>query len=270
MRILRVLRVVKLSKFVQKVIKFIIKFEETINSDFFQISGSVIKLLFAMLLFAHWGACFLFYIGVNECIQNGVCWLLKDFLIDAPKYDQYIASFYFFITTMTTLGFGDFRPVSLNERLYQVFCMLLSCAMFAYIIGSMGKILSVNYDTEALFKEKIMTINKHLVDKEVDEPLRVKIKTFLEHKLETKMEEKLDASEVLDLINKNLKEEIIYEINKKLLNNFKYFNDFERICIKITKIIKDETMSKNELIFEVNNIKLSHTYLLINYLLIII
>jgi len=84
------------------------------------------------------------------------------------------------------------------------------------------------------------------------------------------MEEKLDASEVLDLINKNLKEEIIYEINKKLLNNFKYFNDFERICIKITKIIKDETMSKNELIFEVNNIKLSHTYLLINYLLIII
>lgn len=244
MRILRVLRVAKITKFVQK-------FEETINSDFFQISGAILQLLFGILLFAHWGACFLFYIGINECMDIGNCWILQNGLIDDGKYNQYIASMYYFITTMTTVGYGYYSPMTFNERLYQVFILLLSCGMFAYIIGSMGKMISKSYDTESLFKEKIMLINKHLIYKEVDEALRTKIKTFLEHKLDQKMELKLDGSEVLSMINKNLREEIIFEINKKLLDNFKYFNAFESICHKITKIIMDETISKNETIFEV-------------------
>ena len=244
MRILRVLRVVKISKFMQKL-------EDIVNIDFFQISGAILQLLFFILLIAHWGACFLFYISFNECISNGICWLATYQVLDTDIYTQYVSSFYFFIMTMTTVGFGNYNPISFNEKLYQIFCMLISCGFFAYIIGSLGKILSRSYDEESAFKEKIMMINKYLIEKDISEKLRVKIKIFLEHRLETKMEHKLDENEVLGLINKNLKEEIITEINKKLLIKFKFFNNFEQLSMKMTKIIKDETISKNEVIFEV-------------------
>lgn len=214
----------------------------------------MVQLLFTILLVAHWGACFLFYIGYNECVVTGLCWLQEYSLIDASVYEQYIASFYFFIETMTTVGYGDFRPISPNERLYQIFCMLISCGIFAYIIGSLGKILSTQFDAENRFKEKIMVINKFLSERDVNDNLRIKIKTFLEHKLETNDPEGVDENMVFDLINRNLREDIIKEIEKKLLSNFQFISEYEKFCIKVTKILKDETIYKNEVIFDVKNI----------------
>jgi len=210
------------------------------------------KLVFSVLLVAHWGACFLFYIGMNECSSNGICWLLDYNLLEVGKYQQYVASFYFFIMTMTSVGFGEFNPKTPFEMLYQIFSMILSCGMFTYIVSSMGEILSRRYDAESEFKDKINKINRILTDKEVSESLRVKIRIFLEYKLECKMNFTLDEDEVLGLINHNLTDEIILEINLKLINKFKYFNNFESLCVKISTILIDETIMNNEVIFDVS------------------
>jgi len=152
---------------------------------------------------------------------------------------------------MTTVGYGNINPSTPNGQIFQIFSMILSCGTFTYIIGSMGKIISRNYDADTLFKEKILIINKFLYENGISDSLRFKIKMFLEYKLEMKVENKLEENEVLTMINKDLKEEIILEINLKLIDNFKYFNKFEAICVKISKILQGETIMKNELIFDV-------------------
>ena len=65
-------------------------------------------------------------------------------------------------------------------------------------------------------------------------------------------EEKIDETEVLGLVNKNLREEIILEFNGQMLSKFEYFSNFEKICVLITKLIREENLSKNETIFDVS------------------
>jgi hypothetical protein len=48
---------------------------------------------------------------------------------------------YFSITTLSTVGFGDFDPKSSIERLYMAFGMLLGVAIFSSILGNLMKMM---------------------------------------------------------------------------------------------------------------------------------
>ena len=87
--------------------------------------------------------------------------------------------------------------------------MIISCGVFTYIISTTGEVLSRSYDVETDFNEKMNKISMLLIERDVSEQLRLKIKTFLGYKLELRIEERIDANEVLGLINRNLTEEIM-------------------------------------------------------------
>ena len=40
------------------------------------------------------------------------------------------------------MGYGDFHPVSTNERIVVILSMLVQSGMFAYIIGDIGRMVS--------------------------------------------------------------------------------------------------------------------------------
>lgn len=49
--------------------------------------------------------------------------------------DKILQSFYFALTTLSTVGFGDFYPLSNGERLLGAFVILFGVAIFSIIIG---------------------------------------------------------------------------------------------------------------------------------------
>lgn len=56
-----------------------------------------------------------------------------------------LISCYYVLTTLSTVGFGDFFPVSNTERLIAVIIMLVGVAFFSYIMGNMMEII-INYE----------------------------------------------------------------------------------------------------------------------------
>jgi len=222
------------------------------------VSTTLAKLFVEVLFVSHWGACFLYYVGELQCFYEGSCWLNNNQrLYDSDNYSKYISSLYFFIATMTCVGYGDLKPISKNGKLFQILIMMISNGIFAYIIGSVGKIISLNKDIESDFIDKIRNINKLLIEKEVNEELRLKIRKYLEHNLEIRLDQKIDGNEVLSMINKNLREEIILELNGQSIKNFPFFNGYrgcERIGILLTRLLKDETITGNDLVFEKGDI----------------
>jgi voltage-gated potassium channel len=52
-----------------------------------------------------------------------------------------VASAHWALTTMTTVGYGDFFPTNVTEMYFGIFCEILACGVFAYIIGSLSTII---------------------------------------------------------------------------------------------------------------------------------
>jgi len=52
-----------------------------------------------------------------------------------------MTSLYWAIATMTTIGYGDFHPNTSGEKLYTIFSMVISCGVFAWIMGSLASFM---------------------------------------------------------------------------------------------------------------------------------
>lgn len=65
-------------------------------------------------------------------------------LEDDTNWRKLIISCYYTLTTLATVGYGDFYPVSDTERIIAVVLMLAGVAFFSYIMGSFIEIIA-NY-----------------------------------------------------------------------------------------------------------------------------
>ena len=52
---------------------------------------------------------------------------------------------YFALTTLSTVGYGDYYPISTNEQIIAIFFMLGGIGFFSYIMNSFQEIIK-NYD----------------------------------------------------------------------------------------------------------------------------
>lgn len=62
------------------------------------------------------------------------------------QFDLLIKEIYFAITTLSTIGYGDFTPVSKSERIIASFILLLGVSIFSFIMGQFIEIL-MNYNS---------------------------------------------------------------------------------------------------------------------------
>ena len=65
-----------------------------------------------------------------------------DPLFALPFNDKILQSFYFILTTLSTVGFGDFYPVSDLERILGAFVILFGVALFSIIISEFLDMIS--------------------------------------------------------------------------------------------------------------------------------
>lgn len=74
------------------------------------------------------------------------------FLIDENVNEEELNSsgpklvkvWYFAITTLSTIGYGDFHPVSISERWIASFILMFGVSMFSFIMGQFIEIM-INY-----------------------------------------------------------------------------------------------------------------------------
>lgn len=58
---------------------------------------------------------------------------------------QMVIVSYFALTTLSTVGYGDYYPISTNELIIAIFFMLGGIGFFSYIMNSFQEIIK-NYD----------------------------------------------------------------------------------------------------------------------------
>lgn len=56
--------------------------------------------------------------------------------------ENYILSFYWAITTICTVGFGDIYPVNFIEKIFNIIWIMVGVAFYSYTVGTLTTILN--------------------------------------------------------------------------------------------------------------------------------
>jgi len=116
-----------------------------------------VSFMILMIIFiAHLLACIWFALTSLEPEEHGTTWLRGQYGEKADDLSislKYVASLYWAITTMATVGYGDIGTKNNSERAYAIFVMLIGSSTFGYTLGMMSSMVQ-NSDVEAAEKKR--------------------------------------------------------------------------------------------------------------------
>ena len=99
---------------------------------------------------------------------------------DQTPTGLYIMSYYFTVTTITTVGYGDFSANGTIERVISVILMVAGVFAFSFATGSLSTIILSFDETKARMKEQMNVlkrlVNRYKLDQEIAGKLRQTIK----------------------------------------------------------------------------------------------
>lgn len=87
-------------------------------------------------------------------------WITGSGFEDYGNYKLYNAAFYFTVTTMVTVGYGDITAKNLGERIFCIFLMFFGVFTFSFGTGIIASIIQ-NYDQQkSQQKIKLANVNQ--------------------------------------------------------------------------------------------------------------
>jgi hypothetical protein len=82
-------------------------------------------------------------------------WVTRLGFIDATNFEIYVISFYWKLTTVTTVGYGDINAGTTIERVHNLFIMSLGVLMYSFAIGSLSSIVRTLVAKTAEMNQKL-------------------------------------------------------------------------------------------------------------------
>jgi len=123
-KLAKVFRVIKFMKggAFQKIILFL-----KLNDEYTQI----MKFSVITLLLLHTTGCFWYFLSTMED-EN---WVTKFGIDNESIFVKYIASIYFVLYVLVTVGYGNILPTNTLERTFTIIFMFFAVMMYSYIMG---------------------------------------------------------------------------------------------------------------------------------------
>lgn len=97
--------------------------------------------------------------------------MIQKDLFDENIKTKYIASFYWAMTTICTVGYGDISAFTIEERAFSIIYMFFAGAVFTYTLGTVGDIVDNIYLDDTDHEENMTKLNKYMEEKKI--PLKL-------------------------------------------------------------------------------------------------
>ena len=218
------LKLIKLLKVLHKKANRGINYFYDVISENYTLEKTIKMLLFTIWIIMGFNffICYHIYIG----LQSYPNWILKTNNQDASFMTIYITSFYFLITTITSVGYGDITCISLSETLYQIIILTIGVIAYSWIVSTIG-----NY-----VKKETRAAIKYNKDISLLEEIRIsypkmsfKLYNKIHKHLETvsHQQEKLDTNLLVTNLPYTLKNQIMFIIYGNIIKKFIFFKDCE-------------------------------------------
>ncbi len=151
---------------------------------------------------------------------------------DQSHQDTYLQAFYWTITTLTTIGYGDISP-DLQNRIQVVFTIitqLLGAGMYGFIIGNISNLLANMDLAKTAHKEKVERINTFLKYKNIPPALQRRVGNYYEYLWESRRG--YNEAAVIAELPRSLKTLITIQMNRDLIRKVPIFEHASDLFLK--------------------------------------
>ena len=250
LKIFKFIRVLKLIR-IAKIKRILLKIEDYVASSSIATLLVMFRLVSVIFFIAHWTACWWYFIGSIEMLDNPTTWIRENRIDNKPLFDKYVASLYWSFTTMTTVGYGDIVPFTISEKIYAMFSMVVACGVFAYTIGSIGSLVSKRNAVENAYREQVIAVNRYMRKKSLPQDLQFRVRRYLEYVWEHKKNNNLDEKQILGMLSEPLRDEIYAHIHGVVIRRCKILTEFEEHFIsQLSKTLELETYGPGDIVIE--------------------
>ena len=161
----------------------------------------LILLITVFIICNHFFACLWFFLSRIRRFSSET-WLTNLGYNDKTNFEKYVISFYWTLTTLTTVGYGDITALNTLEKIFTLFIMGFGIIIYSYGIGSLSSIL---YDYD-------------LKSEEMNQKLNILLKIKKNYKINQSLYEKIKRILKLDIIRNNSRYFFVSRYN------FKFFH----------------------------------------------
>nr|6CJQ_A Chain A, SthK cyclic nucleotide-gated potassium channel [Spirochaeta thermophila DSM 6578]6CJQ_B Chain B, SthK cyclic nucleotide-gated potassium channel [Spirochaeta thermophila DSM 6578]6CJQ_C Chain C, SthK cyclic nucleotide-gated potassium channel [Spirochaeta thermophila DSM 6578]6CJQ_D Chain D, SthK cyclic nucleotide-gated potassium channel [Spirochaeta thermophila DSM 6578]6CJT_A Chain A, SthK cyclic nucleotide-gated potassium channel [Spirochaeta thermophila DSM 6578]6CJT_B Chain B, S len=103
-----------------------------------------------------------------------------------PAGTRYLSAFYWTITTLTTIGYGDITPSTPTQTVYTIVIELLGAAMYGLVIGNIASLVSKLDAAKLLHRERVERVTAFLSYKRISPELQRRIIEYFDYLWETR------------------------------------------------------------------------------------
>lgn len=151
----------------------------------------------------------------------------------SSDFNVYITSFYWVITTLTTVGYGDYKGYTPTEYVLQMGVEFLGIGIFSYLMGSINNLVGSEQTLQDIIDERIEDIELWLRQLEKARP-----KTFSKNLYDSIKEyteksyyydfNQIHNAEFFDQLKPRIRHRLVNALFSSFVSNFFYlFNDAE-------------------------------------------
>lgn len=214
LKVLRAIRLLRLAKLLRiiRLGRLFRRFEATHEVNYAALALN--KFGFGILFLAHWMACLFYLVAVTE--QKEWNWVTGYFSVDAdgaqevPKGTLYVASVYWAVATLSTLGYGDVIPETNAERLFATVCTFIGGAVYAFLLGSVCSIITNLDEGSNTFYRQMDELNRFMKEKAITPELRIKLRDYFRFRRNSRA--LVEWSGVMHLMSDSLRLEFAEEV----------------------------------------------------------
>lgn len=175
-----------------------------------------------------------------QCIGVGfliiVSWIACGWVFIYPKTPDldvtsyYIKSFYWALTTLTTIGYGDITPHDNIGRIYTCFIMIIGVGMYGVVIGNISRMLASADRHKDQSREKISDLMMFMKHYKIPDHLQTAAITHYSQLFSKRLSD--DDEKIIADLPHALQQEMQIYMKIKLISNISIFQNCPHDCLK--------------------------------------